>query len=125
MKKELEKLIELLEEAIDLYRRDRTMAIDNYDQFRDQLDNILKTGMESSEEGKIEKEVNIALRSVFESAKRLDSVIMTVTKILVTQLNTESRERTAGILAGKNNEYIDAPVNISKLLENKKEENED
>lgn len=118
----LDELSGLLKESIAMCKEDRKMAIENYKDLRDQLDSILARDMESSEDGKVEAEVNKALKLVFESGKRMENVISAITKILVTQLANESREKVAANIFGGGNfnphkQIVNQPVDLNKLLE--------
>jgi len=122
MEDQLNELTVLLKQAIALYAEDRKIAIENYEDFRKQLDDILSV-QDQSEEAGIEGEVNKALKLVFESGKRLDAVIQTVAKIIMTQMHSESREKAAALIAGKDpTKPIDGPINITGLLEQASEE---
>lgn len=114
----LEKLTELLQQSLILYTKDRKLALSNYKKIKEQYEKILLSGMEMSEEGAVEKQLNFALKLVFDSGKRLDNVIQTVAKIITTQLGGESRERTALLLSGRDpdDKTISAPVNLTKLI---------
>ncbi|HQM96602.1 MAG TPA: hypothetical protein PK705_06320 [Clostridia bacterium] len=120
--KSTDELIGLLREALVICREDRKIAKDNYNSLRSQLDDILARDMESSEDGKIEQEVNRALKLVFDSGNRMESVITTITKILVTQLTNESREKVAQSVFGgggpglNGRKIIDQPVDLKGLL---------
>jgi len=129
MPNELEQISTLLEEALDIYRQDRALAEDILKDFRKQLfDIITNQDMEMSEEGKIEKAVNDAFANVVKAGQRLDNVIMTISKIITTQLVNESRESVAAKIFGLNNreseKIIEGPVDITKMLEEKKVKND-
>jgi hypothetical protein len=117
----IDELTTLLRKSIAICEKNRTLAENNYNNLRSQLNDILETGVEGSEEYKLEKEVNNALKLVFESGARMDAVINTISKILVTQMTNESRERAAlsfvqgGAFNGK--QIVNQPVNLSGLLE--------
>jgi hypothetical protein len=117
----LEELTKLLRESINMCREDRKAAKANYEALRKQLDDILERGMESSEDGRVEQEVNKSLKLVFEAAQRADKVIDSITKILVVQLNNESRERVANSLIGGNfpgsKQIVTGPVDIKMLID--------
>ncbi len=91
---ELSQLTEKLFEVIEIFKEDRAMAKRNYDEISAQLEKITEIA-HMSEDAKLEKEKNVALKLVFESANRLETVIKTLTEILINQMNTESRERIA------------------------------
>ncbi len=91
---ELSQLTEKLFEVIEIFKEDRAMAKRNYDEISSQLEKITEIA-HMSEDAKLEKEKNVALKLVFESANRLETVIKTLTEILINQMNTESRERIA------------------------------
>jgi len=126
MDNKLQELTSLLQKSLDLYEKDRMMAIQNYNALRKQLDKIL-IETEMSEEGKIEKETNSALKLVFNSGKRLDNIILTISKIITNQTNSESKERIANILTGNmsDGKLINKPVDITKLLEENVKENKE
>ena len=113
---QLDKLSGLLESLLTIFTSDRDLAINNYDGFKRQLDKILAGGFEISEDCALEGELNRALKLVFESSKRLETVIETVSKVLLQQLNNESRERVADKLAG-GMMLPNKPVNIHNLIE--------
>jgi len=120
--KRLDELTDLLRDSIKLCKEDRKLAKDNYDALRSQLDNIIDSGMESSEDGRIEQETNRALKLVFESGTRMESVINTITKILVAQLNAESRERVAANIFGNNGGFnpkqiVNKAIDLRGLLD--------
>lgn len=119
----------LLKELINIYKADRTLAMNNYNSFRDQLENVL-TSYESSEEARLEKEVNTALKLVLVSSDKLNIVIQTVSKIITSQMSAENREKVARILTKQEDciegRLIDKPQNLTQLLEDKDtEENKD
>lgn len=119
-------LTQLLSEAIAIFREDRRLARTNYDQLREQLDSIIDQGLEGSEEYRLEKEVNQALRLVFDSGNRMEKVIESITKILVTEINAESRERVAqnvfGVQFGDSGKrFVQGQVNIRELLNDQRE----
>ena len=91
----LEKLTETLERLIQIFEEDRETAKANYEIFKTQLDDILSKGYECSEGGKIEAEVNKALKMIFESSNKLNMVMKTLSELIVNQLNNDSREKIA------------------------------
>lgn len=111
---EIKKLGAMLERVVEIYEKDRKLAETNYESLRAQLDNIIGSGMESSEDGKIEAEVNKALKLVFDSATRLQGVIEVVSRIIIANLNAEAKRDVANIFNGKGGL---AKVNINSLLE--------
>ena len=112
----ISQLTKLLQQSIALYEEDRKLAIQNYESLRDQRDHVVnELNLEMSEEGKLEKEMNTALKLVFESGKRLDQMIETLSKLMITQLNNEARERIAGTLAGSER-TVQKPVDLRELL---------
>lgn len=113
----LDKLTKLLEKALKIYEEDRALSIKNYNKFREQLDNILSQEFEMSQEGRLEAEVNKALKHVFDSGQRLDNVINAVKNILVNQMHSESREKIAKEIFG--NGRLGGPADIRQLLENR------
>lgn len=114
---QLDRLSGLLENLLGIFNHDRSLAIQNYNDLKGQLDRILSNGFEISEDAKLESEINKALKLVFESSKKLETVIETISKILIQQLNNESREKIAttltdgGLIPTK-------PVNIHALIDN-------
>ena len=94
---DIRRLSELLERVITLYEADRAMAETNYNNFRVQLDKILELGMESSEDGKVEAEVNKALKLMFDSASRLQGVIDTVSRVIIANLNNDAKKEVAAM----------------------------
>jgi len=112
---DVDELTNLLRKSIEIYEKDRKLAIQNYEDLEKQLEVILDNGFEMSEEAKLEKEKNNALKLVIESGKRLDNAITTISKIIITQLNGESRERAAGLLSGEQG-YVNDAVNVHDLL---------
>lgn len=115
------RLIELLEDSVALYKKDRQMAVDNYEMLRDQLKQIT-TMQEMSEEARIEREVNTALKNVFLSGERLDAVIQSLSKILIGSMNAQSRIEAAKAFSGNNNNnneklIISEPIDIKALLD--------
>jgi len=117
----LNELTELLRESIIMCKEDRKMAKDNYSALRQQLDNILDSDLESSEDGKLEQELNKALKLVFESGSRMESVISAITKILITQLTNESREKVAATFTGGSfdpkKQIINQPIDLKAMIE--------
>ena len=118
-------LTKLLLETINVFKEDRKLAKDNYDALRTQLDNILDKDLEGSEEYRLEAAVNMALKLVFASAERLESVVESITKITIANLTNESRERVAQTFIGGGGNYGNQPivgkVDISALLAEKEE----
>ena len=118
----LNELTVLLKESIKISKEDRELAKKNYDELKTQLESVLDTGVEGSEEYKLEREVNSALKLVFQSGDRLEKVIDAITKVIVSQINAESRESIANNIFGGgawngSKKIIDSPVNLKKLLE--------
>jgi len=118
----LDELTSLLKESIKISQEDRKIAKQNYNDLKQQLEIILETGVEGSEEYKLEREVNNALKHVFASGDRMEKVIDSITKVMVAQLNAESKEAIANNIFGGggwngSKKVIDSPVNIKKLLE--------
>ena len=111
---DLRKLSGLLERVLEIFEADRKMAQDNYDKLRSQLDAILEKDMESSEDGKIEAEVNKALKLVFDSATRLQGVIDTTSRVIIAQLNADAKRDVASIF---NNSGGLKRMNIQNLLD--------
>lgn len=109
-----EKVTELLEQAIKTFESDRKRAIQNYEALKAQLDGITKElGMHQSEEAKLEAQVNVALKLVFQSSERLDRVIKTTSDIMINQLNNLTKEKIAKTFAMQRE--ISGPVDIEKF----------
>jgi intergrase/recombinase len=74
-----------------------------------------------SEDGKLEKEVNGALKLYLESGKRLEKVVEILTRIVIENLNNTSKEKIADTLVGgdRGQDYIENPIDVS-LLKHKK-----
>ena len=119
---DLRKLSSLLEKILAIFEYDRKLAITNYEKLREQLDNILKNGVESSEDGRIESEVNKALKNVFDSATRLQGVIDTTSRVIIAQLNADAKRDVASIF---NQGGGFKKVNIQNLLEDKPSSDEE
>lgn len=118
-------LTKLLTEAIAIFREDRRLARQNYDALREQLDRIIDGGLEGSEEYRLEREVNNALKLVFDSGQRMEKVIESITKIMVVEMNNESRERVAqnvfgGQFGDQGRRFVRGQVNIQELLEDQR-----
>lgn len=114
----LNKISELMEESLTIFRKDKKLAWQNYDQLRMQLDNLLETGIEMSEEGKLEKQVNEAFKIYILAGKKLDDTINALNKILITQLNNQTKLQVANKLAeGNETKYLDSPANFKVLTE--------
>jgi len=115
-------LSNLLKQALDIYQEDRKIALKNYNAMKSQLDDILSNGFDMSEEGKIEAECNKALKLLFTSGERLDGVIQTISKIIMTQLNNETKENIAAQIFSSmdGTRKITTPIDISNLLEENK-----
>ena len=96
----IKKLVELLEKTIAIFEADRIMALENYNRFKEQLDTIIEQDAIMSEDGIIEERMNRALELVFKSSTKLEAVINTITKIMINEVNNESRERVAKSLSG-------------------------
>lgn len=114
---ESEKLVKLLEDSISLYKKDRDMAIKNYNDLKQQL-NQATQAIDYTEDGVLEKEVNKALENVFKSGIRLDNVIQTLSKILMTSMNNNARVESAKAFSGllTNEKIVDKPIDITRLL---------
>ncbi len=119
---DLRKLSSLLEKILAIFEYDRKLAITNYEKLREQLDNILENGVESSEDGRIESEVNKALKNVFDSATRLQGVIDTTSRVIIAQLNADAKRDVASIF---NQGGGFKKVNIQNLLEDKPSSDEE
>ncbi len=110
-------LQELLEKVIKIYEENRTLAIDNYKTIKKQYDNIISM-VEMSESGAVEKAMNEALNLVFKSGAQLENVINVVSKMLMTNMINDSKERVAKTFSQRT---LDKPVDIQNLLEDKHE----
>lgn len=117
MQQDTERLVKLLQDSIELYRKDREMAIENYKTLKKQLEDATKL-IDHTEDGVLEREVNRALENVFKSGQRLDNVIQTLSKILITSMNNTARIESAKAFSGllTNEKIIDKPIDITKLL---------
>lgn len=122
----LNELSKLLKDSIKVYEDDRAMAVQNYQDMKSQLENILEGGGGSDEDGdsgfemsqdcKLEAEVNKALKLVFEASRKLDKVIFHVTNVIIAQLNNESREKIADkFQQGSSNLIPNRPVDFKQL----------
>lgn len=109
----LEGLVNLLKKNISIYEDDRGRAINNYETLKGQLDKIHDLDIHCTDECKLEAETNKALKLVFDSSNRLDKVIDTITKVMITQLNNESREKVADYIKDS---IPKSPVNFNDLL---------
>ena len=116
----ISELTDLLRESIVMCREDRKLAKNNHESLRKQLDNILDTGVEGSEEGKIEAEVNKSLKLVFDSGSRMESVIAAITKVLIAEMANTSRETIASNIFGGGNfnprQIVKGPIDIKQLM---------
>lgn len=113
----LDKISNMLEEAIDIYRRDRDIALKNYKQMRDQLDEVLED-VYMSEDGCLERAVNAALKLVFESGKRLDKAIESTTKLMITQLINDAKVQIADKFMGGETK-LTGPIDFKKLTDDR------
>ena len=119
---DIEKLTKKLEEIIEIFKEDRTLAKNNYDDISSQLEKITNVA-HMSEDARLEKEKNIALKLIFESANRLEMVVKTLTEILVNQMNAESRERIARVLINgsgdrdPNKMIPTGPIDLTKVTQ--------
>lgn len=113
---ELTKITELLEEAISIYRQDRDLSIQHYNSLKEQLDNVIDSGEYMSEDASLERAVNAALRLVFDSSKRLDKAMESITKLSITQLINDARLEIADkFMSG--NAPITGPLDFKRLTE--------
>ena len=109
-----EKITELLQSAIDTAEKDRNLALSNYKDLKAQLDAITGSlGLHMSEDGKLEMQVNTALKLVFQSSERLDKVIKITSDIMINQLNNLTKEKIAKTFATARE--ITGPVDIEKF----------
>lgn len=109
-----EKITELLQKAIETAEHDRTLALNNYKDLKAQLDAITGSlGLHMSEECSLEKEINTALKLVFQSSERLDKVIKITSDIMINQLNNLTKEKIAKTFATARE--ITGPVDIEKF----------
>ena len=119
-----EELVTLLRRSLALCEENRTMAVANYNALKSQLDNVTSVA-EMSEEGKLECEVNRALKLVFDSGIKMDNVIKTISSVLIAQLNADARIEVADRLSGggiDQDGIVRRAVNIAGLLEEDREE---
>ena len=122
---QLQSLNDLLNETVKVFKKDREMAIQNYQDLKAQLQSILDKDLEGSEEYKLEQQMNVALKLVYQAADRLERVVESITKITISQMTNESRERvaqsfaTGGQMAGSGvrQPIITGKINIQALLE--------
>jgi len=123
---DIDKLTQKIEEVITIFRHDRQLALDNYKDISAQMDKILEVA-HCSEDAKLEKEKNVALKLVFDSASRLEMVVKTLTEILVNQMNAESRERIAKHLASgagdPSKQIPSGAIDLTKISYKKEKEN--
>jgi len=123
---DLSQLTDKLFEVIEIFKEDRQLALDNYKDISAQMDKILEVA-HSSEDAKLEKEKNVALKLVFDSANRLEMVVKTLTEILVNQMNAESRERIAKHLASgagdPSKQIPSGAIDLTKISYKKEKEN--
>lgn len=117
MHQDSEKLIKLLEDSVGLYKKDRELAIENYNMLKSQLKEVTKI-QDYSEEAKLEKEVNNALQNVFKSGQRLDAVIQTLAKIIINSMHAQAKVESAKAFNGMltNEKIVSEAIDISKLL---------
>lgn len=115
METEVYELNALLKESLQIYRDNRDMAKKNYETLKKQHSVIIMAA-EMSEEGALERELNIAMKVVVDSGKHLDNVIQTISKLLTTQLNNDAKLRIADkVIDGS--QKLTAPININRLLD--------
>ena len=123
---EISQLTDKLFEVIEIFKEDRKMAKKNYEDISFQLDKITEIA-HMSEDAKLEKEKNIALKLVFDSASRLEMVVKTLTEILINQMNAESRERIAKHLASgsgdPNKQIPNGAIDLTKIPLKTKQQN--
>lgn len=113
---ELQRISDLLEETLDLYRKDRKLAKKNYDSMKSQLDEVIDTGAYMSEDGNLERAVNTSLKLVFESGKRLDKALEAITKLLITQFINNTKLQIADKLIGTGG-TLTGPIDLKKLID--------
>lgn len=118
----LEELTKLLKENLELYKQDREIALKNYNLLKTQLQEIHAQDNLMSEDAALEKQLNIALSLVFKSGERLDNIIQTITRVIITQLNTQSREKIAQQLKDT---IPQKPINFAQLLVHTNQNNDE
>lgn len=118
MTNDSQKLILLLEDSINLYKKDRELALENYKSLKAQLDEITRT-QEMSEEAKLETQVNKAIENVFKSGQRLDAAIQALSKIVINSMHAQAKIESAKAFNGliANEKVVSDTIDISKLLE--------
>lgn len=115
---DLEKLTELLEDTLTIFREDRALAQENYNEMRAQLQVALReSDFEGQTTSDLETNVNRALELVFKSSDKLLKVTETLSKIIVTNLNNENKLQIADkLVTGPNGEkLISNPVDIQDI----------
>lgn len=120
MEEEESQLTQLLEKTLSMHEADRQLALDNYNMLKRQYESIVAL-VEMSESGAVEKAMNDSLSLVFKSGERLDKVIQLISKMLMTNMTNDSRERMAKTFS---NRTINQPVNIRGLLDDQISEKE-
>lgn len=112
-----EQVTKLLNDAIDLYKEDRGIALKNYNALKTQYERITdpdgEIQMDMSEEGKLEKELNVSVGLIFKSGERLEKVIRICADIMINQLNNFSREKIAEKFVQI--KQIAGPVDITEI----------
>jgi len=113
---DLQRIQEMLEDAIRKFEEDRTIALNNYNFLKDRLEEIYEEGMPMSEEGRMECEINIALTTYMNTAKRLEKIIDIVSKMFNNQMNNKTKLIVADKLIGDGQMKLNAPADLRSLL---------
>jgi glutaminase len=113
---DLQRIQEMLEDAIKKFEEDRNIALNNYMFLKERLEEIYEEGIPMSEEGRLECEVNIALNTYMNTAKRLEKIIDIVSKMFNNQMNNKTKLIVADKLIGDGQNKLTSPVNLKNLL---------
>lgn len=113
---DLERIQAMLEDAISKFEEDRNLAKANYDFLKDRLEEIYEEGMAMSEEGRMECELNIALTTYMNTAKRLEKIIDIVSKMFNNQMNNKTKLIVADKLIGDGQMKLNGPADLKNLL---------
>lgn len=114
---DLQRIQEMLEDAITKFNEDRDIALTNYNFLKDRLEEIYDSGIPMSEEGSMEREMNIALTTYMNTAKRLEKIIDIVSKMFNNQMNNKTKLIVADKLIGNDDRrLVDGPIDIKNLL---------
>jgi hypothetical protein len=113
----IEHISKMLEEALSLYKEDRSIAKKNYEMFQEQLQDIYDSGLPMSEEGALEREANLALKTYIDSGKRLEKVLDTVAKIFNNQMNNRTKLLVADKFTDDSKKKLTAPIDFKSLTQ--------